>query len=159
VITNALNEARIAIREGKKGTEYATLGGDENRCCGEIRVAWVPILVGKRRAFNGASLNSNLAAAAHYMLARFHVCSAKAKDWQMDKVIDMYDDKKRNAIAHGDKELSSMALTPGNRPYPPDFDIRRWTCQGSKDGELDRQRCNANASGPLLIPEVNGGDA
>ena len=120
-IADALNEARIAIREGRKGTQYATLGGDEKRCCGEIRAAWLPILVGKRRAYNGASLKSNLAAAAHYMLARFHVCSAKAKDWQMDQVIDGYDNKKRNAIAHGDKELSSMALTPGNRPLPSGF--------------------------------------
>jgi len=158
-INNALSEARAPIRAGRRGTEYATLGLDENKCCGEFRAAWVPILVGKRRAVRGASLISSLAAAAHYMLARFHVCAAKASKWQMNQVIDMYDNKKRNAIAHGDKNLSSMAITPGNPPFPPDFVIRKWAYKGSDDGDLDRLRCNANASLPVVIPEVDGSDA
>ena len=32
----------------------------------------------ERRAVPRASLDANMAAAAHYMLARFHVCAAQA---------------------------------------------------------------------------------
>ncbi|WP_147306423.1 hypothetical protein [Methylovirgula sp. 4M-Z18] len=158
-IIKALDQARAAIKNGDKGTEYATLGGDENRCCGEACIAWNKVLVGKRRAQPGASLDSSLAAAAHYMLARFHVCAAKASIGQMDMVIDMYDNKKRDAIARGDRDLKSMALKPGSRPYPPDFGIKRWAKQGSIEGEADRQRCNANSSTPYIFPDVDGGEA
>jgi len=100
IIDSALNQARAAIQNGVKGTEWATLGGTANRCCGVVRAAWFPILVGQRRV-PGASLNSNLAAAAHYMLARFHVCAAKATKRQMNLIIEAYDEKKRGAISNG----------------------------------------------------------
>jgi hypothetical protein len=159
LIQQTLDEANAAIRAGESGTEWATLAGDQYSCCGATRVAWVHILVKKRRAAPRASLNANLAAAAHYMLARFHVCAALASTWQMDRVIEGYDNKKRNAIAHGDRDLNSMALTPGNPPFPPDFVITKWAKQGSVDGNSDRIRCNRNADPPLLVPEVNGSDA
>jgi hypothetical protein len=117
------------------------------------------ILVKKRRAFPRASLNANLAAAAHYMLARFHVCAALASNWQMDRVIEGYDNKNRQRIASGDRGLNSMALTPGNPPFPPDFAVTKWAKQGSVDGNADRIRCNPNADLPLLVPAVNGSDA
>ena len=69
---------------------------------------------------------SNLAAAAHYMLARFHVCAGKATIMQMKTVIDGYDAKKRIAINGGDKELKTIALAKESRPFPPDFAIKGW---------------------------------
>lgn len=88
LVRQTLDEANAAIRAGESGTEWATLAGDQYSCCGAARFAW-HILVKKRRAFPRASLNANLAAAAHYMLARFHVCVALASTWQMDRVIDI----------------------------------------------------------------------
>lgn len=152
-IDAALARAKVAIANGEPGTEYATLGSAECQCCGEIRVAWTPILVHQRRV-PGASLIANLAAAAHYMLARFHVCSGKASKWGMDRTVDGYDEKKRGAISNGDRDLRSMALT-GNRPFPPDFAIRSWAYKGAEDGEVDRLRCNPNAD-VNWIPDVNG---
>jgi hypothetical protein len=122
-------------------------------CCGAVGAAWSPILVNQRR-LPGASLIANLAAAAHYMLARYHVCAAKAAAWQMKIVIDGYDAKKRGLIADGDRDLKKIALT-GNRPFPPDFAIRNWANKGADDGEVDRLRCNSKAI-RSVFPDVNG---
>lgn len=124
IVDEALNKARTAVAGGAEPLEP---------CCGVYLHAWAgrlpnhpneydpDCLVAKRRAYTNASLNSNMAAAAHYLLARYHVCSAKATPRQMNLVIEGYDAKKRLAIAHGDPELKTIALTPNNRPFPPDF--------------------------------------
>lgn len=122
-------------------------------CCGVIKAAWLDVLVPRRRA-PGGSLIANLAAAAHYMLARYHVCAAKAWPHQMRIIIDGYDEKKRMLIAKGDRDMKGVALT-GNRPFPPDFAIRRWAYKGVDDGESDRMRCNSNAI-RSPFPDVNG---
>ncbi|PSJ58460.1 hypothetical protein [Kumtagia ephedrae] len=155
-INDAINKAPAAIRGGEKGTEWAALAGEANSCCGAYFVAWKPILVDQRRV-PGASLNSNLAAAAHYMLSRFHVCAGKATVSQMRTFIDGYDSKKRLAIMRGDKDLKSMALTQ-NRPFPPDFAIRAWAYKGASDGEADRRRCNSNTDTPYVFPDIKGDD-
>jgi hypothetical protein len=113
----------------------------------------IKILV-KLRQQPGNSLISNVATGAHYMLARYHVCSAKATPFQMREVIEGYDAKKRLVITGGDPEMKSMALT-GNRPFPPDFAIANWAVKGTVDGDMDRLRCNSNASRPLIAPTVN----
>ena len=89
-IQDALNKAPAVIRSGEKGTEWASLAGEANQCCGVNFVAWKPILVDQRRV-PGASLVSNLAAAAHYMLAQFHVCAAKSTVSQMRTFVDGYE--------------------------------------------------------------------
>lgn len=122
-------------------------------CCGVFKYAWLKVLVPQRQA-PGGSLISNLAAAAHYMLCRYHVCAAKATVRQMKMVVDGYDAKKRAAIARGDVNLRTMALTT-NRPFPPDFAVKKWSYNGAEDGERDRLRCNANESLPWIMPTVN----
>lgn len=122
-------------------------------CCGVIKAAWLDVLVPQRR-LSGGSLIANLAAAAHYMLARYHVCAANAWPHQMRVIIDGYDEKKRMLIAKGDRDMRGLALT-GNRPFPPDFAIRQWAYKGIDDGERDRLRCNSSAiRSPFL--DVNG---
>jgi hypothetical protein len=161
VIDNAVSNARNAIALGAQQMD---------QCCGVYSQAWagrIPnhpdqydpnCLVAQRRAYTNASLNSNLAAAAHYLLARYHVCAAKATPWQMNTVIEGYDERKRRAFAGGDRDLKSIALTPGNRPFPPDFAIRDWAKKGANDGEADRLRCNPSKSPPVLLPDVNGSE-
>ena len=146
IIDDALSRARI---EAPGADPYKS-----DTCCGSVWYAWIKILVVERRK-PGASLIANLAAAAHYMLARYHVCAAKATVWQMKTVVAGYDIKKRTVIARGDPELRSMALT-SNRPFPPDFAIAGWADKGAEDGERDRLRCNSQASRPLIAPTVNG---
>lgn len=157
-IALAESEARAMISGGYNdpdgGCNAARAKTDEGQCCGVTLVAWEVVLVGKRRQFAGASQISNLAAAAHYMLAKWHVCAGRARRWQMNTVIEGYDDSKRYAIANGDKNLATVAITPGNNPYPPDFAIRAWAQQGSADGEQDHLRCNKNAKPPLVFPTV-----
>jgi len=96
-----------------------------------------------------------MAAAAHYMLSRYHVSAALATRAQMKIVIDGYDAKKRAVIALGDRQMRSMGVTD-NPPFPPDFAITKWAYKGADDGEADRIRCNANADLPI-IPRVGGG--
>ena len=145
IIDDALSRART---EAPADPRYTS-----DPCCGPVAYAWVQILV-KRRQQPGNSLISNLAAAAHYMLARYHVCSAKATPFQMREVVEGYDIKKRTVIMRGDPELRSMALTK-NRPFPPDFAIANWAVKGTVDGDMDRLRCNSEASRPLIVPTVN----
>lgn len=141
---------REAINDALGRARATSTGGS---CCEAIAKAWMPILVNQRRV-PGGSLIANIAAAAHYMLSRYHVCVAKASQWQMKTVIDGYDANKRFHIATGDRDLKGVALT-GNRPFPPDFGIRNWAYRGADEGEVDRLRCNSKASTPLL-PDVNG---
>jgi hypothetical protein len=145
IINDSLTQARAAFRG------YPAYSSQP--CCGEFAYAWVEVLVPRRRV-PGASLISNLAAAAHYMLARYHVCSAKATVGQMALVVEAYDARKRVAIAQGDPDLKSIGLT-GNRPFPPDFAIRDWADKGAAEGERDRLRCNASESPPLIAPTIN----
>ena len=139
-----------AINDALAKAKVLSPGGS---CCGAIAKAWVPVLVEQRRV-HGASLIANLAAAAHYMLSRYHVCDAKARCGQMKTVIDGYDANKRVHIATGDRDLKGVALT-GNRPFPPDFAIRNWAYKGADDGEADRMRCNKDEIRPIF-PNVNG---
>jgi hypothetical protein len=131
----------------------AVLGRAGEPCCGVNKAAWLDVLVPRRR-LPGGSLIANVAAAAHYMLARYHVCAAKAFAWQMKTIIDAYDEKKRNLIANGDRDLKGVALT-GNRPFPPDFAIRKWGYKGADDGKIDRLKCNSRAI-RSPFPDVNG---
>jgi len=89
------------------------------------------------------------------MLARCKVCSADARQLQMEKAIEYYDEKKRWKIRGGDKELRSLGLTR-NRPFPPDFRISAWAVKGAHDGEMDRLRCNSKAWRPAIIPNIQG---
>ena len=139
---------------GKARSVVSTIPDFANEsCCGVYRYAWLKVLVPKRQA-PGGSLISNLAAAAHYMLTRYHVCSAKATVWQMKLVVKGYDMKKRAAISRGDVDLKSMALT-ANRPFPPDFAIQDWAFKGADEGERDYWRCNSATSRPWVAPTIN----
>lgn len=126
------------------------LGG---ACCGTVMAAWTKVLVPKRQS-PGGSLIANTAAAAHYMLARYHVCAAKLERYKMKLAVDQYEENKRKLIRQGDVNLKGVALT-GNPPFPPDFSIRNWAYKGADDGESDRLRCNANKIRSLR-PYVNG---
>jgi hypothetical protein len=146
LINEALSSARAAAPTKP--------GFAEEKFAGEIRYAWLKILVPRRQS-PGGSLISDLAAAAHYMLARYHTCAAKATVWQMSTIVDGYDAKKRHKIASGDVNLSSMAIVKGNRPFPPDFAIKRWAKKGAEDGERDRLKHNPKKTPPLVAPTVN----
>jgi len=141
-VKNKINEALTTAR--------GQIGG--GTCCEAVGRAWMPILVRQRQAIvNGKppSLIANLAAAAHYMLARYHVCAAKVVLWQMKATIDAYDADKRLHIATGDTNLGGIGITK-NPPFPPDFGIRRWAYKGADDGEADRLRCNSSEIRPPI---------
>lgn len=122
-------------------------------CCGVVGVAWNPFLVDKRREKLGNSLISNLAAAAHYMLARYHVCAALATEAQMKTIIEGYDAAKRLSFKR-DGNINTMAKTPGNPPFPVDYAISDWAFKGAADGEANRRKCNSKKTLPT-VPTVD----
>ncbi|WP_413991623.1 hypothetical protein ACMDCR_05870 [Labrys okinawensis] len=113
-------------------------------CCGSIRLAW--LLTTEARQRPNGSLISNLAAAQHYLRARRQVCTAILSAGQMDILTTEYDNQKRRDIAAGKPNRQAGTANP---VFPPDFQMRDWAIKGSKDGEADRQRCNAAKSPPL----------
>ena len=130
-------EIHIALSLARPGPTWRP----DEPCCGRYKAAWIDVLVPQRK-LPGRSLNANLAAAAHYMLARYHVCAAHAWPSQMKVVIDGYDLEKSRLIAKGDRDLKGLEITPGSRPFPPDFAVRNWAYIGADDGVHDRMRCN-----------------
>ncbi|MCL2384612.1 MAG: hypothetical protein FWC84_02115 [Alphaproteobacteria bacterium] len=134
------------------GLEGAAIG-----CCGAVRAAWLHA-ANYDRTMPRASLIANLAAAAHYLLARAEVCAAHASSGQMKIIIDGYDTKKRITISLGDVHLDSMAQVAGNPPFPPDFAVRAWAYKGADHGEADRSTCNKDASPPWISPKVGGNE-
>lgn len=155
-INTSLDSARQMIREGSNSVAQQHYWADgKYQCCTIYKVAWLKVLVPLRQK-SGNSLISDLAAAAHYMLCRYHVCMAMCRKGQMEEIIDSYDSKKEFYITLGNKDATWSALT-GNRPFPVDFGIRRWAYQGAADGEQDRRKCNSHTSLPI-IPEVNGSE-
>jgi hypothetical protein len=156
-IDRALNEARSRIQSGKAGPSWPGLSSVVQQCCGAVLLAWDPILVGRRREKKGASLTANLAAAAHYMLSRYHVCAGLAGPSQMKIVVDGYDVQKRRTF-RSDGSLDAMALTSGNPPFPVDYAITAWAYRGADHGEADRARCNADAKVPWIFPTVSDGE-
>jgi hypothetical protein len=145
-ITAALSLARTQLQTIPILRKY---DDDEVPQCRILRKAW-GLLAAKRKEGTGASLISDVAAAAHYMLARYHVGSAKASWNNMKLAIEGYDVKKRQKIAQGDPDLQSMAITTGNRPFPPDFALRAWASTGADDGFKDWCRYNKKVSPPLF---------
>jgi hypothetical protein len=151
VVQAEINLARnIGIREAPLDRRYKP----EGTCCGPVAYAWLEVLV-KQRQMPGGSLITNKAAAAHYMLARYHVCAARARVWQMKTIINGYDARKRMVIKGGDRQMKALAIVPGNPPFPPDFAIAKWAYKGAEDGEQDRIKCNSKARQPIVAPIVD----
>jgi hypothetical protein len=73
----------------------------------------------------------------------------------MKIVAEGYDAAKRDCILAGDKEMQRLAITDNNPPFPPDFEITRWTYKGADDGEADRLRCHSRAW-VNIVPIVSG---
>jgi len=154
-IDRLINNAKAGIAADDPDYTQFLYGieGDTVTCCGAVRVAW-RYAATYERSRPGGSLIANLAAAAHYLLARAEVCSAHASARQMKMIIEGYDYKKIIAIERGDVHLNSMAQVKGNSPFPPDFAIRDWAYRGADHGEADRSRCNSGSKPPWLLPEV-----
>jgi hypothetical protein len=103
-------------------------------CCDRVKWAFRPLQAQRQQP--GNSLDLNLAAAEHYMFARWMVCTGRVGPFQMRLLVRGYDMKKRWDRMLGDPDREAVTANPVS---PPDEDVRAWGLRGVTDGETDPQ--------------------
>jgi hypothetical protein len=146
----------MPVNDGKIRTMIASALdniGNGDACCGKVEVGFRNLQAARR--VRGASLDLELAAAEHYMFARFMVCTGTVSAMQMRALVIGYDIKKWIDRARGNP---NAAATTGNPVSPPNKHVVRWGLKGVVDGQTDHDRCNKDASPPLWrsLEEVFG---
>ncbi len=121
--------------------------GDGHACCGQVTVGFRELQ--RRRQVPGASLDLDLAAAEHYLFARYLICMGMVGPFQMRALILGYDIKKWIDSARG--RPNAMATTD-NPVSPRDPGVVRWAIQGMDDGIADHARCNSSVRPPIWRP-------
>jgi hypothetical protein len=121
--------------------------GNSDACCGKTELGFRNLQAARR--VPGASLDMDLAAAEHYLFARFMVCTGTVSAMQMRAFVVGYDIKKWIDRVRGN---SNAAATTGNPVSPPDRGVVRWGLQGVVDGQTDHDRCNKAVSPPMWRP-------
>jgi hypothetical protein len=101
------------------------------------------------RQVTGASLDMNLAAAEHYMLARWWVGTGYVNPLQMRTVVVGWDADKILNKLRGQPEANQVTKNPAS---PPDADVTRWGLKGVSDGVIDHDQFNPGVSPPLYRP-------
>ena len=122
-------------------------GGNGDACCGNANVGFRQLQAERR--VPGASLDMDLAAAEHYMFARYMVCAGVVGPTQMRALVIGYDLKKWIDRAAGDPNATATTANPVS---PPDMGVVQWGFKGVSDGSSDHGRCNAAANPPLWRP-------
>jgi len=117
-----------------------------------------------------ASLDENLAAAEHYMVARYAVGSSAYRLYQMILMVSTYEHFKMliaclpaNTPWGAGRMLEQlMRHNPGRPLAPPSQELVRWGVRGAWDGERDRLAIRgpvapAVALPPAFAPILGGG--
>lgn len=127
--------------------------GNADACCGTVEVAFRNLQ--SLRRVPGASLDLDLAAAEHYMFARFMVCRGAVSVMQMKALVVGYDMKKWIDRARGNPNATATTANPVS---PPDSGVVRWGLQGADEGSRDHDRCNPTVNPPIWrkLEEVFG---
>jgi hypothetical protein len=89
----------------------------------------------------GGSLDENLAAAEHYMLARLVVCQGAISVTQMRAMVIGYDGLKMVG-------LGSLIRVTRNPTARASVGAIRWGLRGVDDGDAEHSRCNASVIPP-----------
>jgi hypothetical protein len=116
-------------------------------CCAQVELAFRHLQSERRKP--GKSLDLDLAAAEHYLCARWMVCKGTVSPNQMRAMVVGYDIKKiLNKLSD---DPNKLATTP-NPVSPPDTDVVNWGLKGVVDGSAEHDRCNKSAEPPLWRP-------
>jgi hypothetical protein len=121
--------------------------GNSDACCGRVGIGFRQLQTERR--VPGASLDLDLAAAEHYLFARWMVCTGTVSAMQMRALVIGYDAKKWIDSARGDPNATA---TTGNPVSAPDLGVVQWGLRGASHGSTDQTRCNASADPPLWRP-------
>lgn len=116
-------------------------------CCGKVEIAFRYLQALRRKP--GRSLDLELAAAEHYLFARWMVCAGVVRPYQMRLLVVGYDLKKTLDKATGDPNKEA---TTSNPVSPPDIGVTAWGLKGVSDGDEDHERCNQAVSPPYWTP-------
>lgn len=144
-----VNDANVRILVARAMANF----GNADACCGQVEVAFRNLQSARR--VPGASLDLDLAAAEHYLFARFMVCTGTVSPAQMRALVIGYDAKKWIDRARGDPNATA---TTGNPVSPPNTDVVLWGLTGVSEGSRDHDRCNAGVRPPVWrqLEEVFG---
>ena len=121
--------------------------GPATECCDQTERAFRDLQ--KRRQRPGNSLDLNLAAAEHYLFARWMVCSGAVSAMQMRAIVVGYDLKKALDRLRGKANAEQVTANPVSRP---DAGVVRWGLAGVGAGGADHDRCNKTVSPPIWRP-------
>jgi hypothetical protein len=117
---------------------------EAGRCCGQVEVAFRDLQT--QRRLPGKSLDLDLAAAEHYLFARWMVCTGTISTHQMRALVIGYDAKKLiDRLLDNPNKLQ----TTTNPVSPPNADVVAWGLQGVDDGIAEHDRCNKGVQAPL----------
>lgn len=116
-------------------------------CCDAHEIAFRYLQ--KHRQEPGRSLDLELAAAEHYMFARWMVCAGHVSPTQMRVLVIGYDLKKLLDSAIGDPDREAVTDNPVS---PPDIGVVMWGLKGVSHGSEDHDRCNRAVTPPFWKP-------
>ena len=127
--------------------------GDADMCCGKVGIGFRALQAA--RQVPGASLDMDLAAAEHYLFARWMVCTGTVSPTQMKALVVGYDVKKWIDKFRGKPNATAVTTNPVS---PPDSGVVRWGLKGATEGTADHDRCNAKMKPPIWrkLEEVFG---
>jgi hypothetical protein len=136
--TNDANVQRIIT------DAIGTASDDGDPCCGRLGNAFRALQAQRQQP--GHSLDLDLAAAEHYMFARWMVCTGFVSPTQMRVLTSGYDLKKRLDRLLGSPNREQVTSNPVS---PPDRDVVRWGHLGVDAEAVDHDVCNAGTKPPL----------
>ncbi len=133
----AVNDALVRAIISTELSRFASEPG----CCGAVHRAFRELQ--RRRRLPGGSLDENLAAAEHYMFARWSVCEGSVSATQMRAMVLGYDSLKMFG-------LGPLMQTTSNPTAPASVASLRWGMTGVNDGDAQHSRCNSAVVPPLF---------
>ena len=122
-----------------------------------LKLAWIELR--ERRQQPGGSTDLDLAAAEHYLFARFLVASGEVREGQMETIVEVYYNKKLNDSAKGNANAMAVTANPVSKP---DKGVMNWGLLGAKHGAADHTKCRVSKRPPLwrsiddLLPGPGG---
>ena len=115
--------------------------GSEPGCCGAVNRAFRELQ--RRRRLPGGSVDENLAAAEHYMFARWMVCEGTVSVTQMRAMVVGYDTLKILGFGR-------LMQTTSNPTAPGSTAAMQWGLNGVNDGDAQHTRCNSSVVPPTF---------
>ena len=109
-----------------------------------LQLAWIELR--DRRQKPGGSTDLDLAAAEHYLFARFMVASGEVREGQMETLVEGYYLKKQWDLQSGNPNAMAVGANPVSKP---DKGVMNWGLLGAKHGADDHTKYKISRTPPF----------